>query len=163
MRGLDSIGRMTDENETQDERQNRELIELLNELRVVLPGVQVLFAFLLTIAFSSKFGTIDNLERATYMVAFFSTALTSVLLMTPTVFHRIRFRKGDKETLLRLSNRFALTAMGCLSVAMVSVIWLVSELVLSQATANLIAVVSAVTIVGLWFAIPVWRELHDHR
>ena len=154
---------MTTENETQDERENRELIELLNELRVVLPGVQVLFAFLLTIAFSSKFATISHVERVTYMVAFFSTALTSVFLMTPTVFHRIRFRKGDKEALLRFTNRYVLAAMGCLSVAMVSVIWLVCELALSQATANLIAVISAVVIVGLWFAIPVWRELRDSR
>ena len=92
---------MTDENETQDERENRELIELLNEVRVVLPGVQVLVAFLLTLAFSSAFETIDDVEKFTYLVAFFSTAGASILLMTPTAFHRIRFRQGDKEALLR--------------------------------------------------------------
>jgi hypothetical protein len=151
------------ESETKDERENRELIELLNELRVVLPGVQVLFAFLLTVAFTAKFGTIGDLERATYMLAFFSTALSAVLLMTPTTFHRIRFRRGDKEALLRQSNRFVLAGMGCLSIAMVSVIWLVSELVLSQTTANVVAVIAAIAIIGLWFAIPLWRQVRDPR
>ena len=115
---------MTDENETQDERENRELIELLNEVRVVLPGVQVLFAFLLTLAFSSTFDKISDVEKFTYLVAFFSTAGASILLMTPTAFHRIRFRQGDKEALLRMATRFILAGMGLLS-SLVAGIWLV--------------------------------------
>ena len=153
---------MTDKGETKDEQENRELIELLNELRVVLPGVQVLFAFLLTVPFTSKFDSIDNIETATYLVAFFTTAITSVLLMTPTTFHRIRFRQGDKEALLQMATRFTVAGMASLSVAMVSVIWLVSELVLTQRIANVIAAISAVVILGLWFAIPLWRRAEDN-
>ncbi len=153
---------MTEKGETKDEQENRELIELLNELRVVLPGVQVLFAFLLTVPFTSKFDSIDNIETATYLVAFFTTAITSVLLMTPTTFHRIRFRQGDKEALLQMATRFTVAGMASLSVAMVSVIWLVSELVLTQRIANVIAAISAVVILGLWFAIPLWRRAEDN-
>ena len=154
---------MTDENETQDERENRELIELLNEVRVVLPGVQVLFAFLLTLAFSSTFNTIDTIERFTYLVAFFSTAGASVLLMAPTTFHRIRFRQGDKEALLRLATQFTLAGMSLLAVAMVSGIWLVSEKVMSQRAANVVGVIAIVVIGFLWFAIPIWRRArHEH-
>ena len=149
---------MTEKGETKNEQENRELIELLNELRVVLPGVQVLFAFLLTVPFTGRFDTIDNLETATYLVAFFTTAITSILLMTPTTFHRIRFRQGDKEALLQMATRFTLAGMASLSVAMVSVIWLVSELVLTQTIANIIAAIAAVFILGLWFAIPLWRR-----
>jgi Family of unknown function (DUF6328) len=149
---------VTDQNETQDERENRELIEMLNEVRVVLPGVQVLFAFLLTLAFSSTFATIDAAERFTYLVAFFSTAGASILLMTPTTFHRIRFRQGDKEALLRMATRFILAGMVLLSIAMVSGIWLVSEKVMSQRSANVVGVVAIVAIVVLWFGIPIWRR-----
>lgn len=149
---------MTDENETTDERENRELIELLNEVRVVLPGVQVLFAFLLTLAFSSTFNSIDDFERVTYLVAFFSTAGASILLMTPTAFHRIRFRQGDKEALLRMATRFILAGMGLLSIAMVSGIWLVSDKVMAPRAANLVGIISSVVIVVLWFGIPISRR-----
>ena len=154
---------MTDRNETQDEREDRELIELLNELRIVLPGVQVLFAFLLTLPFTATFQKLGTGEEVTYLVALFTTAFTSVLLMTPTAFHRIRFRQGDKEALIRQTNRFTLAGMASLSVSMVSVIWLVCQLVLSQAAASVIGVMAAIVIVSLWFAIPVWRQARGER
>ena len=160
---MGKVGPVTNDDESKDERENRELIELLNEVRVVLPGVQVLFAFLLTLAFSSAFKTIDSIERFTYLLAFFSTAGASVLLMAPTTFHRIRFRQGDKEALLRLATQFTLAGMGLLAVAMVAGIWLVSEKVLSQQAANVVGVISIVVIVFLWFAIPIWRRArHEH-
>ena len=149
---------MTDQNETQDERENRELIELLNEVRVVLPGVQVLFAFLLTLAFSTSFNTIDDVERITYLVAFFSTAGASILLMTPTAFHRIQFRQGDKEALLRMATRFIVAGMVLLSIAMVSGIWLVSERAMAPGAANVVGVIATIVIVVLWFGIPISRR-----
>ncbi len=87
--------------ETHEERVNRELIELLNELRVALPGVQVLFAFLLAVPFSQRFAETTELQRDTYMVALLSTLAGSVFLIAPTAYHRIRFRDRDKEALLR--------------------------------------------------------------
>jgi len=94
--------------ETHEERVNRELIELLNELRVALPGVQVLFAFLLAVPFTQRFAETTELQRDTFMVALLSTLAGSVFLIAPTAYHRIRFRDRDKEALLRIGNVFAI-------------------------------------------------------
>ncbi|MET0800954.1 MAG: DUF6328 family protein [Actinomycetota bacterium] len=145
-------------NETEKERLDRELIEFLNEVRVVLPGVQVLFAFLLTLPFAGRFETITGVERVAYLVAFFATALATVLMITPTSFHRLRFRKGDKDAILRTSNWLVLAGIVCLGVAMVAVVWLVAELVFDSSTAIVIAIVSAVIVAALWFALPLSRR-----
>jgi hypothetical protein len=147
--------------ESHKERVDRELIELLNELRVVLPGVQVLFAFLLTVPFTGTFGDLDGVQRDAYLTAFFATAFATVCLMTPTTYHRLRFRKGDKEVMLHTSNRFALAGIAGLSVSIVAVVWLVSDLVISRTAANVIAIVTAILVVGAWFGIPLVRRLRD--
>ena len=147
--------------ETEKERVDRELIEFLNEVRVVLPGVQVLFAFLLTLPFTGTFDTITGYERFAYIVAFYSTALAAVLMITPTSFHRLRFRKGDKEAILRVSNRLILAGIACLGVAIVAVVWLVSELVFSDGPANAIAVVAAGVVVALWLVLPLQRRFRQ--
>ncbi len=100
-----------DAGETNKQRVNRELIELLNELRVALPGVQVLFAFLLTVPFSSGFGKLTDGQRSWFFMTFMMTAAASAFLMVPPSYHRIRFRDGDKEQMLRTANRFAIA--GC--------------------------------------------------
>ena len=89
-------------------RLDRELIELLNELRVALPGVQVLFAFLLTVPFSQRFAQTTEFQRDVYFSALMSVAVATALLITPSAFHRIRFRRRDKAYLLRVANRFAM-------------------------------------------------------
>ena len=91
-------------------------------------------------------------------MAFFSTAGASILLMTPTAFHRIRFRQGDKEALLRMATRFILAGMALLSIAMVAGIWLVSERVMAPGAANIVGVISIVVIATLWFGIPISRR-----
>ena len=146
------------EHETEKERVDRELIEFLNEVRLVLPGVQVLFAFLLTLPFTGEFDRIDGAERTAYAIAFFSTALAAALMITPTSFHRLRFRKGDKEQIMRTSGRLILAAIVCLAVAMVSVVWLVADFLFSTTVARLIGVASAVIVVSLWFALPLRRR-----
>src|SRR6059058_4200036 len=90
--------------ESRHERVNRELIELLNELRVALPGVQVLFAFLLTVPFTQRFGKTTEIERDIYFVTLILAALSSVLLIAPSSQHRLLFRKRDKERLLLRAN-----------------------------------------------------------
>ncbi|HWC70006.1 MAG TPA: DUF6328 family protein [Actinomycetota bacterium] len=147
--------------ETEKERVDRELIEFLNEVRVVLPGVQVLFAFLLTLPFTGTFRDIDGAERVAYEVAFFATALSAVLMITPTAFHRLRFRKGDKETILRTSNRLVLAGIVCLGVAIVAVVWLVAELVFTPSIANVVGIVSALVVAALWFVLPFSRRFTE--
>jgi phosphatidylserine synthase len=149
--------------ETPKERVDRELIEFLNESRLVLPGVQVLFAFLLGLAFTTRFNGMDTQEKAIYAVAFFSTALASILMITPSSFHRLRFRKGDKERILRAANRLILAAIVCLGAAMVSVIWLVAELLYTEQLANAIGFAALVIVIGLWFVLPLRRTFMDRR
>src|SRR5213595_3851650 len=94
--------------ETPKERADRELIELLNELRVALPGVQVLFAFLLAVPFANGWTRVTDLQRDVFFVAFLATAAASILLIAPSSYHRLRWREGDKEHMLVTSNRLAI-------------------------------------------------------
>ena len=103
--------------ESEKDRVNRELIELLNELRVALPGVQVLFAFLLVLPFQNRFREIHGTTEAVYIVALVLTAAASGFLMAPSAYHRLNFRAQDKERMLFTANRFAIVGMGLLAVA----------------------------------------------
>jgi hypothetical protein len=144
--------------ESSKERVDRELIEFLNEVRVVLPGVQVLFAFLLTLPFTGKFGSLDDGQKVAYQIAFYAIAAAAVLMISPTALHRLRFRRGDKEYILRASNRMILLGLIALAVGMVATVWLVSELLFEQGTANAIAAAALLLVVGLWFVLPLSRR-----
>src|SRR6476619_2938831 len=103
--------------ESNGDRHNRELIELLNELRVALPGVQVLFAFLLAVPFANGFPKLGKLDRDIFFVAFIATALSTVLLIAPSSYHRLRWRQDDKERMLLISNSLTIAGLLCLAVA----------------------------------------------
>ena len=144
--------------ESPKERVDRELIEFLNEVRVVLPGVQVLFAFLLTLPFTGKFASLDPGQKTAYQIAFYSIAIAAVLMISPTALHRLRFRQGDKENILRTSNRMILLGLVALAIGMVATVWLVSELLFEQGTANAIAAAALIMVIGLWFVLPLSRR-----
>src|SRR5947208_1171864 len=105
--------------ESEEQRRNRELIELLNELRVALPGVQVLFAFLLAVPFANGFPKLGKLDRDIFFVAFIATALATVLLIAPSSYHRLRWRQHDKERLLVISNGMPIAALDLVVVELV--------------------------------------------
>src|SRR4249919_1266533 len=109
--------------ETEKQRHNRELIELLNELRVALPGVQVLFAFLLAVPFASGFPKLSPTGRDLYFTAFIATALSSVLLIAPSSYHRLRWRQHDKERMLIISNALTIAGLFSLAVAITCVVF----------------------------------------
>jgi hypothetical protein len=136
------------------ERVNRELIELLNELRVALPGVQVLFAFLLTIPFAPRFSTLSAGDRRVYFGAILATAISSALLIAPSAHHRARFRQGTKEQLLRAANAFALAGMFFLALAMAAAMYVVTQALYESGVATTVAAVTGAAIIGLWFAAP---------
>jgi hypothetical protein len=144
---------------SEESRLDRELIELLNELRVALPGVQVLFAFLLAVPFSNGFGRVTELQRDTYMVALLATALGSALLIAPTAYHRIRFRDRDKERLLQTANRLALGGLACLGVAMTAAVFLVTDFIFSVPAAALASGAIAAAFLWLWWGLPLRRKL----
>ena len=152
-----------DDDEAPEERLNRELIELLNELRVALPGVQVLFAFLLTVPFSSRFLELTASQRAFYFATFVGTTIATGLFMAPTAYHRIRFREGDKERMLRTSNRFAIVGIVFLTLSVTMAVVLTADLLFGLGTAVLIGLGTFVFLVWVWFAIPVTRKIRDEE
>src|SRR5438445_3048661 len=93
------------------ERLDRNLTELMGELRVALPGVQVLFAFLLVAPFNQRFGTVSTFERDLYLAALLLTLLASILLVAPTIVHRIHFRLGEKGYVVRAANRLMIAGL----------------------------------------------------
>ena len=144
--------------ETHEERVNRELIELLNELRVALPGVQVLFAFLLAVPFSQRFAETTDLQRNTFMVALLSTLAGSVFLIAPSAYHRIRFRDRDKEALLQISNTFAIVGMVFLAIGMTSVVFLVTDMIFKGPVTTVVTSVTAGLFALVWFVLPLARK-----
>jgi hypothetical protein len=151
----------TTEEETPKQRIDRELIELLNELRVALPGVQVLFAFLLTVPFTNRFAELTDAQRILYFATLLSTAFAIGCLMAPTAYHRIRFREGDKERMLQTANRLTLVGVGLLAAAMTGAILIVADLLFGLPVAVVGAASVAVVLVALWFGLPLWRRARD--
>lgn len=147
--------------ESEKERRDRELIELLNELRVVLTGVQVMFAFLLTLPFTDRFHDLVPTQRLMFSVAFTVTATASVLLIAPTAYHRIQFRQQDKERMLRWANRFAIAGVGLLAIAIGTIVLLVIDVLYELPTAGVVAGAVLGLIAWTWFALPLSRRLDD--
>jgi predicted membrane channel-forming protein YqfA (hemolysin III family) len=141
-----------------ESRLDRELIELLNELRVALPGVQILFAFLLTVPFNNRFERVTDLQRDVYFVAFLLTLASTTLLMAPTAYHRLRWRQHDKEKLLRVSNRLAIAGIALLALAMTASIFFVTDFLFESYAAALVSAGAAVMIALFWFVLPLRPE-----
>jgi energy-converting hydrogenase Eha subunit A len=148
--------------ETRKERIDRELIELLNELRVALPGVQFLFAFLLIVPFQQKGSQITDFQRGVYYIALAAAALATALLIAPAAQHRILFRQQDKENLLRRSNRSAIAGLIALGVAICSALLLVVDVLFSATLAWVTAGALAALLTWWWLAVPIWmRARHE--
>jgi hypothetical protein len=144
--------------ESKGERLDRELIELLNELRVLLPGVQVLLAFLLTAPFNQRFAELaPAVERAYFGAVLFATAAT-LLLVAPSVHHRVQWRDRDKERLLVSANRLAILGTVFLAVAIVLALWVVSRVLYTSGPAFLVAAGALVAFAWIWFALPLYRR-----
>jgi amino acid transporter len=150
-----------EEAETHEQRLNRELIELLNELRVTLPGVQVLFAFLLTLPLSSRYEDITSVQKGIFFATFATTAVASVFLMAPTAYHRLRFRQGDKEQMLRAANRFAIAGTALLALAISGASLLVADLSYGFSWAIVFAAAIFGCLAWCWFGLPLTRRARD--
>ncbi|HXF71240.1 MAG TPA: DUF6328 family protein [Actinomycetota bacterium] len=155
------MGRERENRGDRKERLDRELIELLNELRVALPGVQVLFAFLLTVPFTQRFADLSALQRDVYFAAFLATGVASVLLMAPTAYHRIRWRQYDKERMLRTANRLAIGGMLGLASAIATTVFLITDLLFSAPAGAATTAAIAGLLAWLWFGLPLSRRIQD--
>jgi hypothetical protein len=139
--------------ESPKERHDRELIELLNELRVALPGVQVLFAFLLAVPFARGWSRVTTFEKDVFFVAFLGAALSSTLLIATSSIHRIGWRVSDKEKIVRVGNRLSIAGLLALAVAIVAVVLLVTDYIFSRTTAIIAAASVAAVIAGTWYGL----------
>ncbi|HEX6709606.1 MAG TPA: DUF6328 family protein [Rubrobacter sp.] len=140
--------------EDRHERTARELIELLNELRVILPGVQVLFAFLLTVPFTQRFPQLTGLQTGVFFATLLCTAITTALLIAPSSHHRILWREGVREQRLELGNILTIVGLIFLVPAMVGVIFVISDLIFGLTTAIVVTALLALFFALLWFALP---------
>jgi len=151
----------TGRDETEQERLDRNLQEFLGELRVALPGVQVLFAFLLVVPFNQRFADITDFQQTVYFVTLLFTAAASVCLIAPTAQHRIEFRAQHKEQILLMANRLAIVGLGCLAVAMTGAILLITDLLYGSTTTVIVTVPVGLTFALLWYLIPAQRLMAD--
>jgi predicted membrane channel-forming protein YqfA (hemolysin III family) len=147
--------------EGKEERLDRELIEFLNELRVVLPGVQVLFAFLLTVPFTNRFEDVTNRQRQVFFATFLCTTAATALLIAPSAYHRLRWRQHDKEQLLRTANRLSIGGMVFLTLALVGAVYLVTDLLFHYAAAVVVTAAVGGFFVWFWWGLPLWRAAAD--
>jgi amino acid transporter len=147
--------------ETPKERADRELIELLNELRVVLPGVTVLLAFLLAVPFAKGWTRVTEFQRNVFVVAFLSTAVSVALLTAPSSYHRLRFRQGNKERMVRIGNRLSIAGIAASAVSLLAVVVLVMDFVVSRNAAIAAAAALFVVIAVLWYGLALVAELRD--
>jgi hypothetical protein len=148
---------MPDENEK--ERVDRELIELLNELRVAVPGIQVLFAFLLTVPFAFGFGSVTTFQRDVFFAALILTALAAAFLIAPSAQHRLLFRQQDKQALLLRANGFAIAGLAFLALAITAVVVLIASVVFgTTGVVILFGALVALVIAGLWYVQPLIRR-----
>lgn len=135
-------------------KRDQELIELLNELRIALPGAQVLLAFLLVAPLNAGFDAVEGLARAVYLVSLTATVVATALLMAPSAYHRLRWRERNKERMLRVSNRLAIAGMACLAVALTAAVFVVVDVLYQEALAAVFAAGVAVLFAVGWFLLP---------
>jgi hypothetical protein len=152
-----------DRDDEEQKRLNRQLIELLNELRVALPGVQVLFAFLLSVPFQNRFSEATSYERNVYLVTLLASAAATAFLIAPTGYHRLLFQRGDRPRIIRHGTQMLIAGLVCLAIAMSGAVYLVTEFVFAPGTAIPVALAAAAMFGWLWFGAALWRRWREDR
>jgi Family of unknown function (DUF6328) len=141
-------------NEGPLERADRNMIELLQELRVAQTGVQILFAFLLSLSFTERFGSIDAVERWTYVSTLLCSVLTAGLLVAPAAVHRVTFRRGVKAETVQLGHRLFTLGLGTLMLTLTGSVLLVLDVAVGLEFGITAAAVIGIVLVALWFVLP---------
>ena len=145
--------------ESEGERLDRNLAELLQELRVALPGVQVLFAFLLAVPFQQNFTTITGFQEKVFFATLLCTAVSAALLISPTAYHRLNFRRQRKKELVLVSNRLAIAGMSFLALAMTGAVMLITDVLFGTTATIVFSLAVAAMFVAFWGLLPLRRRL----
>lgn len=149
--------------ESEDERLDRNLGELLQELRVALPGVQVLFAFLLAVPFQQNFTKITSFEKNVYFATLLCTAISAALLISPSAYHRLTFHLQQKRQLVFLANRLTIAGLGFLALAMTGAVTLITDVLFGGVATVVFGVAAALMFVLLWGVLPLWQRFRLAR
>jgi uncharacterized protein involved in cysteine biosynthesis len=147
----------TGREETDRERIDRNLAEMLGELRVALPGVQVLFAFLLVVPFNQRFAQVTGFQKTVYFLTLLFTAASAVCLIAPSAHHRLEFRQKDKENIVQTGNRIVILGLGLLAVAMTGAVVFITDVLYSGTTTWAVGIALAGTFAVLWYVMPLRR------
>jgi amino acid transporter len=147
--------------EPRKEQLEREHGELLEELRSLIPGAEVLFGFLLAIRFTGQFDALNDTERYVYYATLIATAISLVLFLAPASHHRLRFREGDKDYMLRKGNREAIVGTLAIAVSFTGVVYLITALVFGNTEAIVVASLFFVFIAWRWWSLALYRSLRD--
>jgi hypothetical protein len=153
---------MTADYQAQDEQErkrDRQMLELLNELRVALPGVQILFAFLLTVPFSFRFDRLTAFQGDVYYFTLVATALSTGCLIAPSAAHRLRFHKGEREWIVESANRLMIAGLVFLALALAGSVLLITDMMFDGARVWIYSGALALAIVVLWFLRPLARKI----
>jgi hypothetical protein len=145
--------------ESEKERLDRNLSELLQELRVALPGVQVLFAFLLTVPFQQGFNTVTPFQERVYFVTLLLTAISSALLIAPSAYHRMVFRTQQKDHLIFTANKLTIIGLACLALAMTGAVLLITDVIFGSTATWITGGAVFALYLLLWYALPLRRRL----
>jgi hypothetical protein len=154
---------LSERNETALERSDRHLAELMQEVRVAQTGVQVLFGFLLIVPFSARFGSLGAGQQALYFATLVAAGAAAMLLITPSSQHRILFRCGDKDYIVRMANRYAIAGLACVALAMVGAMVFVADVILGSPAAGIAGAVASSAAVWCWYVQPLRRRWALHR
>jgi hypothetical protein len=155
--------RTPEQAEPEQERRERQLSELLQELRIAMPGVQLLFAFLLVVPFNQRFGQASDFQRGLYVGVLLCAALASALFIAPTAYHRIMFGRGDRPRLIRTATRMVLAGLVCLALAMTGAVLLVTDFLFGFPTSVICTGVVGAAFGWLWFGLALTRRRQAPR
>jgi len=156
--GQVAAGRDEHRDEDEDERKrDRQMIELLNELRVALPGVQILFAFLLTVPFAQGFQRTTQFQRNLFFVTLLATAASTICLIAPTALHRLRFHQGDRPYIIETANKLLIVGLVFLALAILGAVLLITDFLFDGVVVWLYPGLLAIALVSLWFVRPILR------
>ena len=139
------------------DRTNRQMAELLQELRIALPGVQFLFAFLLTAPFAARFEQVNGFQRTTFFIALLTTALSAVCLIAVPATHRLRFHQRDREFIIESANVYAIAALVLLAIGIVAALVCLTDFLYGGWATWLWPGLIAIVLIWLWFARPLLR------
>ena len=153
----------SDRDETEAERADRNLQELLQELRVAVTGVQVLFAFLLAVPFAQGFQTVTAFQEKTYFVTLLLSAAATAFLIAPSSYHRLNFAQRDKRHIVDVASRWAIIGIGLLALAMTGAVMLITDFLFGDTTVSITTGATGIMFLLLWFLIPLARRAKNQR